>query len=217
MTWTFYNMNGEEKNSPNELFVGPNAPVSSERLWLDTDEAEIPRVSIVTALPGSPVDGQEIYYAADAANGVIWHLRYNANSASAYKWEFLGGAPLISTILTNEFFTADGNFRDATTVGPQIIAPLAGDYDVNAEATVNVGAAAGQVYLGLSVAGATPVPPFWASHYCGAASANASPFLICRVTAVALSTVVKVQYSANGGSNGTARARILRITPVRVG
>lgn len=43
-------------------------------------------------LPAVPFDGQEVYY--QAAPGIIWHLRYNAASVSAQKWEFLGGAPM---------------------------------------------------------------------------------------------------------------------------
>jgi hypothetical protein len=39
----------------------------------------------------APQDGDEVYYAADATNGVIWHLRYRAASSSSYKWEFVGG------------------------------------------------------------------------------------------------------------------------------
>jgi microcystin-dependent protein len=58
----------------------------------------------LTSLPVSPTDGQEIYYAADATNGVIWHLRYRAASSSTYKWEFVGGAPLrtASTSIADE-------------------------------------------------------------------------------------------------------------------
>src|SRR5215831_7718955 len=45
----------------------------------------------------TPIDGDEIYLIVDASNGVVWHLRYNAGSSSAYKWEFLGGAAISAT------------------------------------------------------------------------------------------------------------------------
>jgi hypothetical protein len=45
--------------------------------------------------PASPVDGQLWSMAADAPNGIVWTFRYNAGSPSAYKWEFVGGAPLV--------------------------------------------------------------------------------------------------------------------------
>jgi hypothetical protein len=51
-------------------------------------------IPYVTSLPASPSDGQEVFYAADATNNVIWNLRYRSGSASTYKWEFVGGDPL---------------------------------------------------------------------------------------------------------------------------
>jgi hypothetical protein len=50
-------------------------------------------IPYVTTLPSAPYDGQEVYYGADASNGIIWHLRYNA-AGGTYKWEFIGGSSL---------------------------------------------------------------------------------------------------------------------------
>lgn len=83
----------------------------------------------VTSLPVSPYDGQIIYYQADATNGVIWQLRYNASSASSYKWEFIGGAPLTHIITTQESHSTVGT-ADLATAGPQKTLPLAGDYEI---------------------------------------------------------------------------------------
>ena len=54
----------------------------------------------VSALPGSPVDGQEIYYqdAAMATAGIVWHLRYRL-AGGTYKWGLVGGAPLLDESL----------------------------------------------------------------------------------------------------------------------
>jgi hypothetical protein len=84
----------------------------------------------VTTLPTSPVDGQECYYVADATNGVLWHLRFNAGSSSAYKWEVVGS----STALLSEVATAEAvssaTYVNLATVGPTVTLPLAGDYVV---------------------------------------------------------------------------------------
>lgn len=56
--------------------------------------AEAVAPALVSTLPASPYDGQEVFYLADAAAGVVWHLCYRAASPSAYKWEFVGGASL---------------------------------------------------------------------------------------------------------------------------
>jgi len=62
-----------------------------------------PKTPILTALPAvtNADDGLEINYLADAANGIVWRLRYRAFQAdgvtpnpSAYKWEYIGGPPL---------------------------------------------------------------------------------------------------------------------------
>lgn len=49
--------------------------------------------TLVSILPASPVNGQEVYYQPSvlAAAGIIWHFRYNAASALSTKWELLGG------------------------------------------------------------------------------------------------------------------------------
>lgn len=83
--------------------------------------------AIVTSLPGSPTDGQEIYYVANTTNGVIWHLRYRSASASIYKWEFVGGPPLYSETLVQDDIVATGStFVDAS--GPNLTVPLSGEY-----------------------------------------------------------------------------------------
>jgi hypothetical protein len=110
---------------------GPPTPRNEVVLWVDTDEPMPPYVvsgpSLVTTLPSSPIDGQEVYYLADAANGVVWHLRYRAVSASAYKWEYLGGPPL-TAINPNTSTGITGNtlVRPSQTVS--ITLQLAGDY-----------------------------------------------------------------------------------------
>lgn len=81
-----------------------------------------------TALPSSPVDGEELYYVADTTSRVIWHLRYNAGSSSSYKWEMLGEPPLRKHVETAESPTTANTWVDLTTDGPGIAVPLAGEY-----------------------------------------------------------------------------------------
>jgi hypothetical protein len=90
-------------------------------------------VPYVTALPGSPLDGQEVYYVADATNGVNWHLRY---TAAITKWVLVGGQPL-QVYDVNQVTRASASFGDFSTAGPSLTIPLAGDYMV--EWTTNVG------------------------------------------------------------------------------
>lgn len=52
------------------------------------------RTPILTALPATALDGEEIRVLVDATNGIVWNFRYRAGSAAAQKWEFIGGQPL---------------------------------------------------------------------------------------------------------------------------
>lgn len=59
--------------------------------------------------PSSPSDG-DLWIASgvDGSNGVRWQFQYNAGSASAYKWEFIGGPPM----------HVDDQTGGSTTAGP---------------------------------------------------------------------------------------------------
>jgi hypothetical protein len=85
----------------------------------------------VTSLPGSPVDGEEVYYAADAANGVIWHLRYRSGASGSYKWEYVGGGSLWAFDDSQRALTNQTTFADLPTDPMSVVIPLAGVYIVN--------------------------------------------------------------------------------------
>jgi len=105
-------------------------------------------VQFVTNLPASPVDGQEVYYLADSANGVVWHLRYRnppgSPNPNAHKWEFLGGGAL--NFESPSVWTATGNgaYQTDPNVSPLTV-PLPGWYTVDFGATVAHSAAGIQV------------------------------------------------------------------------
>ena len=83
----------------------------------------------MTSLPASPVDGSEVYYLADATNGVVWHLRYRAASTSPYKWERIGGAPLWAANYAQALGSpAAIGVNYALPGTPSLVIPLAGDY-----------------------------------------------------------------------------------------
>jgi hypothetical protein len=111
----------------------------------------------VTTLPSSPSDGQEVYYVASAANGVLWHLKYNAASASAYKWEFVGGSRWGSQDST----VVALNNASMIELSPNIsiTLPLAGDYELGVEGTgtrIGSGAADFQCQPSITAAVLTP-------------------------------------------------------------
>jgi len=166
-----------------------------------------------TSLPPSPVDGQEYDYVADATNGVIWHLRYRAASASAYKWEFVGGASLYAAVAASET-TASGTYVDLTTVGPAVTLPLAGDYDIEHGATLG---ASGTCYLSMSYAiGATAAVDADNVETSMGTSSAAAVARQARKTALAAATALTAKYRISGTGPSFSK-RWLRVRPVRVG
>jgi hypothetical protein len=86
-----------------------------------------PTVAYGTTLPASPVDGQ-IAALTDSVSSptFTWLFRYNASSSSAYKWEFIGGAPRHVEWASNHY-GAWGSYTDG---GLYLYIPRAGDYDI---------------------------------------------------------------------------------------
>lgn len=176
-------------------------------------------IRVNTLTPGSggipnPVpDGFEVVYVASATDGVLWHLRYNSGSASSYKWEYLGGPPLLHVVDTDQS-TANAPFVDLSTIGPTLPAPLAGDYsaewNMNAYCTV-----AANLSTGLSIGGAAPDTNDVARETTHAASTQIE--LVCkrRLLAVTAAAELRLKYGTDAGT-ANFRRRSLRILPVRV-
>lgn len=171
--------------------------------------------SRVTTLPSSPSDGQEVYYVASAADGVLWHLKYNAGSASAYKWEFLGGPP-------TKRERADGGYRNAsswgeltTGVGEAITLPLAGDYDIEFGANVS---GTGWVGVCRDKAGTTPSDPPASTAdepYLQASSGAAGT--IARASRIKNQPAARLWRLVFFGSAYTCSPQWISMRPVRVG
>jgi len=181
-------------------------------------------VQRVTSLPTYPVDGQEIYYVADATNGVMWHLRYNAASASAYKWEFLGGGTL-TTIVQGSGQRAFGTWGDLSdVVGPAVAIPLAGDYDLDwgFEYGYQTGQAGALILMGIDGCGDTAANR-WTTFNSAAGQANdtanmgVAPGRVRRRFALSLGTLTAKYFIGGSTGNGIYNLRYIHAQPVRVG
>lgn len=171
----------------------------------------------VSALPASPYDGQIIFYTADATNGIIWQFRYRAASASSFKWEYVGGTPLFTTINntgvtgTSET-TASNTYVALTTPGPSLTCPLGGDYQVDIGATSNHATSSGVMSYDIGGTGASDNDAFWFGT--GACYANHYGTRI--KTGLAASTALVSKYRTVSAT-ADFHNRWMRITPVRVG
>lgn len=172
-----------------------------------------------TSLPASPYDGQEAVLVDSVTNSsYTWRFRYNAQSTSAYKWEFVGGNAWQAIPATSGETTSSLHpvLVDLAS-GPSLIAPRAGDYfaEFSLHASNNT---AGQQY------GAGPA--------FGSAGAVANADLIlafspaagqsfflgrkARLNGVAAGDSIRIRYCAIGGGTANFERRHLQITPVRV-
>lgn len=115
---------------------------------------------VVTALPANPADGQVIDYLADATNGVVWRLKYRAASASAFKWEFVGGGWLYAHTFANttQVLPSTANTWQDLTGAPSLVNPLAGDwrfqFEINAAGNPSVSSTQVQGAVGIGAASA---------------------------------------------------------------
>jgi len=182
---------------------------------------------VVTSLPTSPVDGDEIVYTASAALGLSWRFRFRSASASSYKWEFVGGPPLFATVETDQAITpgSGGAWGDLATAGPTLTLPLAGDYDVMWGARMWNNTNAGSPLMAISFGGASPVytsEAMWPyNNGTGAAVApggawKGSRFI--RRTVSSAGQTAQAKYSSAGvGTTSNFQSRWLTAAPVRVG
>lgn len=196
--------------------------------------------ALVTALPGSPVDGQEVYYQSPTkytdnptANtsmqtaGNVWHLRYRAAASGSYKWEFVGGSPLIASIETSvaQSSNAAGWVDLPSSAGPTITLPLGGDYEAYGVA-VSSGAASANYYHQLAImrSAVAPVAADIVSQITEVAGSVFGGILqhagFSYPQAMAAAGTLKLVYNNAGGTNSalpTWGGRRIVVRPIRVG
>jgi hypothetical protein len=189
-------------------------------LWWEGVQGGIERGAV---LPGSPFDGQEYDYVADAANVVIWRFRYRGASASAHKWEFVGGSDLAAVngeIHPVKLVSTSFVWQEIAKT-PKLVAPLNGEYMVMAAAE-NIqlqSAPPGAVQLDIGI-GASP-----AAIYAGAASVVDFQFAALPVTmmrqgsTVGLASGNVLGFYAAGSNTLEWNVSLLELhlRPVRVG
>lgn len=177
----------------------------------------------VTSLPAGGYDGQEIYFAPDPVNqpGVVWHLRYNAAAAS-YRWEWIGGSDMTSTVAADEARTSTA-YGDLATVGPSLTVPAAGYYQFRATANVDHrGGSQFNALVALKIGAAAvsdndrvcqvaaPATGLGASH--SVLAGRTPPPALC-----AANDTIKLQYRSVAAVQVYYSFRSLSARPVRIG
>lgn len=171
----------------------------------------------VITLPATPVDQQECIYVADTTNGIKWHFRYRAASASSFKWEAVGAStPLYSEVATDES-TASTTYVDLATVGPSVTLPLAGDYVISFGGQVYNTTASIGIYVSAKLGAAAATDANGVTNVSPTASAILPVWRSFRRTGFAASDVIKLQVRSVGAGTARFLNRSLEVQPLRVG
>jgi hypothetical protein len=176
-------------------------------IW-NMGSGNVPTWSYGTTPPASPADGDLWFLPADATNGVIWMFRYRAASASAYKWEFVGGSALKSIVDADEV-TSSAVYADLT---PQSFTFIrAGEYDFHWGAITYCSTAATSLGMGLTKAGAAQMDQVITVPMANQGLAMSR----MRNLSLAAGDVIRIQYKSSAAS-GHFASRYCYVTPVRV-
>lgn len=170
-------------------------------------------VQITNALPAYPYNGQEILFQNSdmATNGISWRLRYNGNSASSNKWEYLGGPPLYDEGAGGT--TASVAYQ--TTGMPELLTPRPGIYNIEFSSNFvqNLGTSINAMRVGL-ILGATEIDSalvVTSIQFTGSTLAFKGSY-----TAALASTPVRLAYKSDQGINMQIYKTTLCVSPVRV-
>ena len=184
--------------------------------WTLVDQRPLglPPASLSTL--GGLYSGQLISLQVDATNGINWLFRYNASSASSYKWEFLGGPPMYSEVAASESTNAT-SYAALTTPGPSITLPRAGDYDIFVEYETGAsGVAMAGVYMSYDI-GATTAVDADAAVASVPATANVwTGNRTRRKTGLTSGIAITAKYRVGSANSVPFLKRIMQITPVRI-
>jgi hypothetical protein len=184
-----------------------------------TDGGNYPRVltrDITKGPPAEPRDG-DIWIATGVdANGTRWQFQYNAQSLSAYKWEFIGGLPMFLRQAADT--TNTGGFSEGSDTSLRITLPLDGDYFVGAEGSVQTVLDSTRADIAVGV-DTTLMVINWHRFTGSGGSQNIAGFSGTELftgRATGNVALLKFQNASGDGTTVTLLFRKLRVTPVRI-
>lgn len=207
-----------------EVWQGINAPAprGDYTVWIDTDEPDPAPVTppLVTTLPATPYNGQEVYYrpAWGSVGGSWqpseWHLRYAADwfAADGCGWVFVGGANLFSEGQGLVQLAANNTWQTFDAANLWIDLPLGGHYEIEYGAVVANSVAGTVIYSRAIVAALAATDSF---HTSAVATAYGGQTRAMPVANCAAGARVLFQHLAATGTNSSYR-RTLRATPIRL-
>jgi len=173
-------------------------------------------ISAVTALPGSPADGDEVIFTDSlSAPTYSWHLRYNAGSGLSYKWEFIGGAPKMA--FDESFVSPPNQYPTYTALEPHFTAPRSGDYLIawGCQFAAEPGQYTQMGIMSATAASATTTSPIGAVGILGSPAPGGREYVWAGLTSGSQVWASYV-YNLMTQANATVGYRWMRVIPLRV-
>lgn len=180
---------------------------------------------LVSTLPSSPVDGQEVFYQAAgtmSTDGIVWHLRYRAGSSSANKWEYVGGREIHAQVLPATANSGSSATYAAMPTTPiSLTLPATGEYQVTWGAGAAWSSSAGaSAFLGYRINGVNPTDNFMILFETPAGETAAiakAGMLVQRATGVTAGQSIELVYkSGNAAWTWNFRSYFLSFVPIRL-
>lgn len=177
-----------------------------------------------TDLPESPKGGQLAILVDSIIDSTYqWLFRYNAKASSLYKWEFIGGPPIVSICMEDEDHSVEDLWADVGNGGPVLDLPRDGDYLVSASAQM-YNSAGNTMYAGIWDCAENTIAPVSMMHYQNKMMQYQSVGSIWANLAMQEQIMYGVEAGKNlklvykQSSEGILHAqwRIIKATPVRV-
>lgn len=162
-------------------------------------------------LPSNPDHGE--LFVLTVADGLAWNFRYNAGSASSFKWEFTGGPPL-QAYSAGAVATASSSYTDLG--GPAVTIPLAGDYMVTISCTMGSSGADNMV-MSFTVGGSAASDSDALGHIESSSGNVFGSSRVVQKTGLAAATVLSTRYRNRSNVNFSSFSnRFISVEPIRV-
>lgn len=178
--------------------------------------------TVVTSLPGSPVDGQLIDLVVDTGGTYggpyIWRCRYRSATTGS-KWHVIGGEPYTARVETAQNHPGGtAVWANLTTTGPSVVTPFTGVYRLDWGCRIN-SATGIDTYAGIQIAGVDPTigtDPVISSYSTGGTTETTCTMRWTK--SLTTGNALTMRYR-NSGAAGTPifAHRWLSVTPIRIG
>jgi hypothetical protein len=172
--------------------------------------------TLSTTAPSSPATGDHWIYPYDVTNGIYWEFIYDAAQAT-YKWVWVGGTPFIYEGDANVAFSSLTQFGSTGYgwVGAALTTPRAGDWLVEAVASIMNSGGTGQAH-NVAVAGGAAIDASSLQSLQVPPSSSVVEFTVKgRITNLAASSVVGMGCGPNTYTKGWQRMTTCWIRPIR--